>query len=158
MRDTTDDAAFRRALLLITVAAIVVRGAFFLLEPATSPVADERTWTDWARIVAERPSPFRHKMIFHPPLYPYFLAGPYALTGSFDAAQALQVIVASLLVPAVGRVGAQTIGRRAGLAAAAASRSRPCASAASNRSNAHQSSTRKTFSTQKWQENQTSSG
>ena len=48
-----------------------------------------------------------HKMIFHPPLYPYFLAGPYALTGSFAAAQALQVVVAALLVPAVGRVGAR---------------------------------------------------
>ncbi len=119
MRDTTDDAAFRRALLLLTLAAVAVRGLFFLLEPATSPVADERTWIDWARIVAERPSPFRHKMIFHPPLYPYFLAGPYALTGSFAASQVLQILVASLLVPAVGRVGALTIGRQAGLAAAA---------------------------------------
>jgi hypothetical protein len=58
-------------------------------------------------------------MIFHPPLYPYFLAGPYALAGTFAAAQALQVVVASLLIPAVGRVGASTIGRPAGLAAAA---------------------------------------
>jgi hypothetical protein len=119
LRDTTDDAAFRRALLLITLAAIFVRGAFFLLEPATSPVADERTWTDWARIVAERPWPLRHKMIFHPPLYPYFLAGPYALTGSFAVSLVLQIMVASLLVPAVGRVGALTLGARAGLAAAA---------------------------------------
>jgi hypothetical protein len=119
--DTTrdpDDAAFRRALLLLTVAALVVRGALLVLEPATSPVADERTWTDWARIVAERPSPFRHKMIFHPPLYPYFLAGPFALTGSFAVAQALQIVIASLLVPAVGRVGALTLGRPAGVAAA----------------------------------------
>ena len=119
MRDTTDDAAFRRTLLLLTVAALLVRAAFLVLEPSTSPVADERTWTDWARIVAERPSPLRHKMIFHPPLYPYFLAAPYALTGSFVAAQILQIVVAALLVPAVGRVGAMTLGRKAGVAAAA---------------------------------------
>lgn len=120
MRDTTDDAAFRRTLLLLTLAGLAVRAALLLLEPPTSPVADERTWTAWADIVAERPSPFRHKMIFHPPLYPYFLAGAYALAGSLVAAQALQVVVASLLVPAVGRVGALTLGRPAGLAAAAA--------------------------------------
>mgnify|MGYP001263648161 CR=1 FL=1 len=119
MRDTTDDAAFRRTLLLLTLAGLAVRVALLVLEPSTSPVADERTWTDWARIVAERPSPFRHRMIFHPPLYPYFLAGPYALTGSFLPALALQVLVASLLVPAVGRVGALTVGRTAGLVAAA---------------------------------------
>jgi len=119
--DTTrdpDDAAFRRTLLLLTLAALIVRAALLVFEPGTSPVADERTWTDWARIVAERPSPFRHRMIFHPPLYPYFLAGPYALTGSFAAAQALQIVIAALLVPAVGRVGALTLGRPAGVAAA----------------------------------------
>jgi dolichyl-phosphate-mannose-protein mannosyltransferase len=120
--DTTrhpDDAAFRRTLLLLTLAALIVRAALLVLEPETSPVADERTWTDWARVVAERPSPFGHKMIFHPPLYPYFLAGPYALTGSFAAAQALQIVIAALLVPAVGRVGALTLGRDVGATAAA---------------------------------------
>jgi hypothetical protein len=114
-----EDATFRRNLLLLTLAGLVVRLALLALEPATSPVADERTWTEWARIVSERPSPFSHKMIFHPPLYPYFLAGPLALTGSLAAAQVLQVLVAVLLVPAVGRVGALTIGREAGTAAAA---------------------------------------
>ncbi len=114
-----EDAAFRRTLLLLTLAGLVARAALLVLEPETSPVADERTWTEWARIVAERPSPFAHKMIFHPPLYPYFLAGPYALTGSFAAAQALQIVIAALLIPAVGRVGALTLGREAGIAAAA---------------------------------------
>jgi hypothetical protein len=117
--ETTDDAAFRRTLLLLTLAGLIARAALLALEPETSPVADERTWTEWARIVAARPSPFSHKMIFHPPLYPYFLAGPYALTGSFALAKALQVALASLLVPAVGRVGALTLGRQAGVAAAA---------------------------------------
>lgn len=123
LRDTPfqpdEDATFRRTLVLLTLAGLIVRAALLAFEPATSPVADERTWTDWARIVAERPSPFRHRMIFHPPLYPYFLAGPFALTGAFVAAQALQVVVASLLIPAVGRVGAWTVGREAGIAAAA---------------------------------------
>jgi 4-amino-4-deoxy-L-arabinose transferase-like glycosyltransferase len=114
-----EDATFRRTLVLLTLAGLAVRAALLVLEPATSPVADERTWTDWARIVAERPSPLRHKMIFHPPLYPYFLAGPFALTGSFLAAQVLQVFVSVLLIPAVGRVGALTLGRRAGVVAAA---------------------------------------
>lgn len=114
-----DDATFRRTVRLLTLAALAVRALLLVLEPDTSPVADERTWTEWARIVAERPSPFAHKMIFHPPLYPYFLAGPFALAGTFAAAQALQVVVASLLVPAVARVGALTLGREAGLAAAA---------------------------------------
>jgi len=118
-REPGEDATFRRTLLLLTLAGLIVRAALLVLEPETSPVADERTWTEWARIVAERPSPFSHKMIFHPPLYPYFLAGPYALSGSFAAAQALQILVAALLVPAVGRVGALTLGREAGAAAAA---------------------------------------
>jgi hypothetical protein len=114
-----EDARFRRRLLRLSLAAVAVRAAFLLLEPPTSPVADERTWTDWARIVAERPSPLAHKMIFHPPLYPYFLAGPYALTGSFALAKVLQLALASLLVPAVGRVGRRLLGANAGLAAAA---------------------------------------
>jgi dolichyl-phosphate-mannose-protein mannosyltransferase len=114
-----EDASFRRTLLLLTLAGLIVRATLLVLEPETAPVADERTWTEWARIVAERPSPFAHKMIFHPPLYPYVLAGPYALTGSFAVALALQVLLAALLIPAVGRVGALTLGREAGAAAAA---------------------------------------
>jgi hypothetical protein len=117
--ERADDARFRRTLLLLTLAAAAVRAAFLVLEPATSPVADERTWTDWARIVAERPSPLAHKMIFHPPLYPYFLAPSFALTGSFALAKVLQAALASLLVPAVGRVGRHLLGAQAGLAAAA---------------------------------------
>ena len=114
-----DDAAFRRALLGLTLAGLAARLLVLALEPATGPVADERTWTDWAKVVAERPSPLAHKMIFHPPLYPYFLAGPYALTGTFTASKVLQAILSVLLVPAVGRVGALTLGTRAGIGAAA---------------------------------------
>jgi hypothetical protein len=110
--------AYDRRLLSLTLAALGVRAALLALEPATGPVADERTWTDWAKVVAERPDPLAHRMIFHPPLYPYFLAGPYALTGSFEGAKWIQIAIASLLVPAVGRVGTMAFGARAGLAAA----------------------------------------
>jgi 4-amino-4-deoxy-L-arabinose transferase-like glycosyltransferase len=111
-----------RRLLLLTLAGLAVRLLFLLAEPATGPVADERTWTDWARIVASERvgfSPFRTRMIFHPPLYPYFLAVPLSLFGSLEAAKWLQAIVATLLVPAVGRVGTTVFGARTGLAAAA---------------------------------------
>jgi 4-amino-4-deoxy-L-arabinose transferase-like glycosyltransferase len=112
---------FRRRLLLLTVLALAVRLTAFLLEPEVAPVADERTWVDWARIVAEKAhfSPFAHKMIFHPPLYPYFLAALYALAGTFTAAKLAQVVLAALLVPAVGLLGARAFGPAAGALAAA---------------------------------------
>ena len=48
--DTAPDAleGIGRRLALLTLAALVVRLAFVALEPATHPVGDERTWTDWA--------------------------------------------------------------------------------------------------------------
>lgn len=111
-----------RRLVLLTLAGLTVRLLFLLLEPATGPVADERTWTDWARIVSSERvgfSPFRTRMIFHPPLYPYFLAVPLSLFGTLEAAKWLQAIVAALLVPAVGRIGTLVFGARVGLVAAA---------------------------------------
>jgi 4-amino-4-deoxy-L-arabinose transferase-like glycosyltransferase len=110
-----------RRLVLLTLAGLAVRLVFLLVEPATGPVADERTWTDWARIVASERvgfSPFRTRMIFHPPLYPYFLAVPTSLFGTLEAAKWLQAIVAALLVPAVGRIGALVFGARTGLVGA----------------------------------------
>jgi 4-amino-4-deoxy-L-arabinose transferase-like glycosyltransferase len=111
-----------RRLLLLTLAGLVVRLVFLLVEPATSPVADERTWTDWARVVASERvgfSPFRTRMIFHPPLYPYFLAVPFSIFGTLEAAKWVQAVVATLLIPAVGRIGTIVMGARAGLVAAA---------------------------------------
>jgi hypothetical protein len=111
-----------RRLLLLTLAGLAVRLLFLWLEPSVGPVADERTWTDWARIVASDRvsfSPFRTRMIFHPPLYPYFLAVPLSLFGSLAAAKLAQAIVATLLVPAVGRLGARVFGERTGFVAAA---------------------------------------
>lgn len=109
-------------LLALTLAALGVRIAFLLLEPATHPVADERTWTDWARtLLSPRVglSPFRTNMIFYPPLYPYFVASFLGAFGTLTAVKWAQVVVGTLLVPAVGRVGRIALGERAGLAAAA---------------------------------------
>jgi 4-amino-4-deoxy-L-arabinose transferase-like glycosyltransferase len=111
----------RRALLLLTVAAVLVRALFLLWQPATQPVGDERTWTDWARHLASAKvgwSPLRTHMIFYPPLYPYFLAASAALTGSLEAARWIQLVVGSLLVPAVALVGARIFSARVGLLAA----------------------------------------
>jgi 4-amino-4-deoxy-L-arabinose transferase-like glycosyltransferase len=111
-----------RALLLLTGVALLVRAAFLLLEPATQPIADERTWTNWAieNLLSAKVSlsPFRTNMIFYPPLYPYFIALAYAVFGSLTAVKWVQATVSVLLVPAVGLVGCRTYGTRAGLLAA----------------------------------------
>jgi len=111
-----------RTLLLLTVAGFAVRAAFLLLEPATHPVADERTWTNWAVESLATPrvafSPLKTHMIFYPPLYPYFIAVPFALFHSLEAVKWAQVAVGALLVPAVGRAGVLAFGPRTGLVAA----------------------------------------
>ena len=50
MRAALPDAALpsARTLALVTLAGLAVRVAFLLMEPGTRPVADERTWTNWA--------------------------------------------------------------------------------------------------------------
>jgi 4-amino-4-deoxy-L-arabinose transferase-like glycosyltransferase len=111
-----------RALLLLTLAGLAARVLLLLLEPSVGPVADERTWTDWAKTVASDRvgfSPLRTRMIFHPPLYPYFLAVPYHVFGTLEAAKWVQAFFATLLVPAVGLVGFRIFGTRVGLTAAA---------------------------------------
>lgn len=113
-----------RKLWLLALLGLGVRAAFLLLEPATHPIADERTWTNWAveNLVTEKVSfsPFRTRMIFYPPLYPYFIAVCYALFGGLTAAKWAQVAVSALLVPAVGRTTRAVFGEPAGLVAAAA--------------------------------------
>jgi 4-amino-4-deoxy-L-arabinose transferase-like glycosyltransferase len=111
-----------RRLALLTLVALVVRLAFVLLEPATRPVGDERTWTDWAlNLCSPRVhySPLRIHLIFYPPVYPYFLAALYGLSGTFEAARWTQAALGALLVPAVGWTGARAFSPRAGLWAAA---------------------------------------
>jgi hypothetical protein len=112
-----------RRLATLTLAALAVRFAFLVLEPATHPVGDERTWTDWARILSSPRvgfSPLRIHLIFYPPVYPYFLAGLYALSGSFEAARWVQAAIGALLVPVVGLAGRRAFSPRVGLWAAGA--------------------------------------
>ena len=114
--------SFRRTLWLIFRGGLVLRAAFLLLEPPTFPVGDERTYLTWgtqylpsARVAF---SPFRMHLIFHPPLYPYFIALVQSLPGGLAVVQWVQVALSALLVPAVGRVGRRAFGERTGLVAA----------------------------------------
>jgi 4-amino-4-deoxy-L-arabinose transferase-like glycosyltransferase len=113
----------RKALWVIAAVALLLRVAFLLLEPAVGPVADERTWTDGARQVASARvglDAFKtHLLIFHPPLYTYFLAVPFRLWGTFEAVKWIQVVVTALLVLILGRLGFRVFGPRVGLVAAA---------------------------------------
>jgi Dolichyl-phosphate-mannose-protein mannosyltransferase len=117
---TPAEGRFRKHLLLLTLAGLAVRLAFVWLEPATDPVADETMWTTWgAKVLPEVGfSPLRFRLIFHPPLYPYFI-GLFSLLGGLGAVKVAQAVVSALLVPAVGRLGAAVLGPEAGLAAAA---------------------------------------
>ena len=112
-----------RKILLLALAGLLVRAAFLLFEPANRLVADELTWTNWALEKLLEPtvgfSPFRTKMIFWPPGYPYFIAAIYAVFGSLSAVKWVQILASALLIPAVGRVGAAVFGARAGVTAAA---------------------------------------
>ena len=111
-----------RGLAALTLAALALRVAFLVLEPATHFVGDEKTWTDGALIVASPRvgfSPVGNHLIFYPPVYSYFLAALYALTGSFEAARWAQVAVSVLLVPAVGRAGMRAFSPSVGMWAAA---------------------------------------
>lgn len=114
--------SFRRRLIALTLCGLALRVGFLLVEPETHPIADERTWTNWAieNLVTPkvRFNPLRTRMIFYPPLYPYFIAVPYDLFGSLTAVKWTQAAVSALLVPAVGRVGALAFGPAAGLLAA----------------------------------------
>ena len=117
---TAAEGRFSSRLLLLTLAGLAVRLAFVFLEPATDPVADETMWTTWgAKVLPEVGfSPLAFRLIFHPPLYPYFI-GLFSLLGGLLAVKVAQAVVAALLVPAVGRLGALAFGPAAGLAAAA---------------------------------------
>lgn len=116
--------AFRRRLLALAACALLLRVAFAALEPPTRPVADERTWVNWALENLVTPkvrfSPLRTHMIFYPPAYPYFVAAVHEAAGGLAAVKGAQALLGALLVPAVGLLGARLFSRRAGLAAAAA--------------------------------------
>jgi 4-amino-4-deoxy-L-arabinose transferase-like glycosyltransferase len=114
--------SFRRGLVALTLAGLAARLLFVLLEPGSRLVGDEWMWTRWGTeiIPSERVafSPLELHFIFHPPLYPYFIAIVYTLFGSLGAVKVAQCLLGALLVPAVGRLGEGTFGERAGLTAA----------------------------------------
>jgi len=111
-----------RPLLGLAAAGFLVRILFVWFEPATQPIADERTWTNWAigNLLSAKVglNPFRTRMVFYPPIYPYFIALSYAPFGTLTAVKLAQAGVGAALVPAVGRVGALVFGARAGVVAA----------------------------------------
>lgn len=93
--------------------------AFVGFEPATRPVADETMWLmALNRIPAADFSPFSNYPIFHPPLYPYFLAVLHSIFGSLLAIKIVQALIGSVLIPAVFRIALAVSGPRAGLIAA----------------------------------------
>ena len=118
----TDPRAFRRSLLLLSVLALGLRAAFLLLEPPTGPVADERMWVVWGAEVLPSPevafSPFAYRLIFHPPLYPYFIGIVSTFLGGLTAVKVVQVVVGAMLVPVLGLLGRRVFGPGAGLLAA----------------------------------------
>ena len=109
----------RRALLLLTALAFLVRAAFLLFAPACQYAGDEPSWIALGTQELVPLSPLRNDLIFYPPLYPYFIAFIWRALGSLEAVLWVQAALGALLVPAVARVGAIAFGRRAGLVAGA---------------------------------------
>ena len=108
-----------RALFAIWAAGAALRLVFVGLEPQTRPIADETMWLmALTRIPAADFSPFSNYPIFHPPLYPYFLAALNAMFGSLLAIKVVQALIGSLLIPAVFRIASAVSGPRAGVVAA----------------------------------------
>lgn len=114
--------SLKRRLLGLTLLALAVRVAFLLLEPHTRPIADERTWVNWAttNLLSDkvRLDPLRTNMIFYPPLYPYFIALPYLWFSTIEAVKWFQVVASALTVPAIGMVAWRAFGDRAAVVAA----------------------------------------
>jgi 4-amino-4-deoxy-L-arabinose transferase-like glycosyltransferase len=107
-----------RTALLLFAAAFAVRAAFVLLEPPSRRVDDEPVWIALAQDVAAGGfSPLAVSQVFHPPLYPYFVAALSAAFGGLAAVKWAQAVVGALLAPILCVLGARTLGDRAGLAA-----------------------------------------
>ncbi len=112
----------RSPLLWLFLAALLVRGAFVALEPPARRTGDEGLWKKMGLELASPEvgfSPWRSRLISHPPLYPYLIGGLVAGFGTIDALKWAQVLLGALLVPAVGRIGGDAYGRRVGILAAA---------------------------------------
>ncbi len=112
----------RATLARLFLAALAVRAAFLLLEPRSLQMGDEGMWRHMARELASAEvgfSPFRTRLLSHPPLYPYFLAVMIRLVETFQHVKWAQVLLDALLVPAVALVAARLSGPRVGVLAAA---------------------------------------
>jgi hypothetical protein len=114
---------FDRTLVLLTVVAFAVRVAALLLEPHCPPTGDESTWLALGLNELGRPnrglSPLRNRLIFYPPLYPYFIAILHRGFSTLVGILWVQAALGALLVPAVGRAGRMAFGAKVGLVAAA---------------------------------------
>jgi hypothetical protein len=114
----------RRSLVAITLFGLLVRAAFLALEPQVDRRGDEPSWLDMAEhgLAKARPplSPWSPRILFYPPLYPYFLATGYRFSGGHDAALWAQVVVSALLITAVGLLGMRAFSKRTGFWAALA--------------------------------------
>jgi len=110
-------------LCALALAAFAVRGVLLLLEPQCGLAGDEASWVALGTRELGRPhrglSPFRVRLLFYPPLYPYFIAILQRALGSLAAVTWVQAAVGALLVPAVGRAGRFAFSPRVGLLAAA---------------------------------------
>jgi hypothetical protein len=115
--------SFARILLLLTLVGLAARVLFLLLEPKCDPTGDEPAWLAIGLRELGRPNrglnPFRVRLIFWPPLYPYLIAVLNRIFHSVTSVLWTQVVLGALLVPAVGRAGHLAMGRRVGLVAAA---------------------------------------
>lgn len=110
-------------LAVLTAAAFAVRALLLLLEPRCGLAGDEPSWVALGTQELGRPnrglSPFRVRLIFYPPLYPYFIAVLQRAFSSLSAVLWVQAAVGALLVPAVARVGRLAFSPGTGLGAAA---------------------------------------
>jgi 4-amino-4-deoxy-L-arabinose transferase-like glycosyltransferase len=141
-----------KTLLGLGLLALAVRLLFIAVEPPARTVGDERTWLAWSfgcpgGVACPQVafSPFRTRLIFYPPLYPYFVAGlgeifsgggPRPVTEgervpfsgkathgfpvsvrALEAVKIGQAVLGAVLVLAVARLGAAAFGPRVGLIA-----------------------------------------
>ena len=117
------DRNFGRTLVALTLVAFAVRAAALLLEPRCSLAGDESSWLALGLRELGRPnrglSPLRNRLVFYPPLYPYFIAILHRAFGTLAGILWVQAALGALLVPAVGRAGRSAFGAKVGLVAAA---------------------------------------
>jgi 4-amino-4-deoxy-L-arabinose transferase-like glycosyltransferase len=112
----------RLGLLAILGLALAVRLLHFAAvrtDPFVAhPILDSQEYDRWARAILAGSAPA--EAFFQPPLYPYFIAGLYALSAATPAAVYLaQILLALAGCWALFRAGERLAGERVGIAAAA---------------------------------------